>query len=245
MVKRKYLSINSLFLLKVFFLLFLLTFSSHTYGSAWLPEAGSYKYLSSFAVIDKKSRKAIKKRENLYQELQTRIFQLRALKNAILNQQELSYVDNIRLKQIDERIKHYDKLACELRAFTYREMGEMTIEYGINDESSFGTKIGYTIEEFKRFKEDINIEKNNNIDFFYKFKLLEYNNWIITVQPKIHLDHYKNQDQWSQELGLFLAYSWQVKTFNNPEKVINHFTEVGVYYRDGVAKHCPDEVSIA
>ncbi len=162
MVKRKYLGINFLFLLKVFFFFFLLTFSLQTYGSAWLPEAGSYKYFSSFAVIDKESKKVIKQRENLYQELQARIFKLRILKSEILNQQELSYIDNIRLKQIDEQIKHYDKLACELRAFTYREMGEMSIEYGIDGERSFGTKIGYTVEEFERFKGDINIDNNTN-----------------------------------------------------------------------------------
>ena len=148
MVKRKYLGTSFTILLSVIFI-----YQSNSYASAWLPERGSYKYLTSFSAIDKISKKKRDERSEIFVKIQNAIYTLDIEKNTIRqsaeNQDRELLNSELRdIEKLDIDIKKLEEDAKTISAFSDDKMAYFEVEYGATDTQSFGLKLGYKTDKF-------------------------------------------------------------------------------------------------
>jgi hypothetical protein len=208
-------------------------------ASCYLPEPGEYKFLSSFAFIDNDSVEIKEQREEIYLNSQKMIVELEQQKidiqNLIINtkKREITNTQQRDLQEIDLAIKELNVISSEQKSYSDDKMSNMLVEYGINDKYSFGMKFIYKIN---KFLPDAPRSKNiiaRDTDVFVKYKIASNENWIITLQPKLSVNNYGNLgNRFSQELGLILGHSKQIK------KGVVNFYETGVFVGRCISKKC-------
>jgi len=206
MAKSKYLAI----------ILVLINYSTNALASAWLPEKGKYKYSFSFSSINDESRDIKERRADLYLMAQKELYFLSKAIKKIYNKSSALY------KKIELRIQYLKKIAKKVEAYQDENSNSYSIEYGINDNISFGTNFLYKKNEFNVSEFNGNKSYVKTFDSFCKFKLFQNNAYILSIQPKFIVN--KNQNYPTELFGeiSFLA------GLSKKKKYANLFSEIGV-----------------
>jgi hypothetical protein len=202
---------NYIIILLIFFVLR----ATKAHAGAWLPEKGTYNLYSSHSYIDEHSRKARNMRRDLFIEMQTEIQKLSKIPPQIYRetdelQRPLLNSELRLIEEIKQDIEILEKEASELTSFNDENSSYFELEYGAAESHSFGTKIGYKQSCFA----DINSGKPNltksgqEIDIFYKYKVFNNENWIVTLRPKVHFSNFdKNKSLTHIDLELLVGKS--------------------------------------
>jgi len=171
------------------------------HSSAWLIDEGSYRYRATIGTIDKKSKITKKIRADIYLKTQRK---LEYLKEHIKLVKKFSALYN----KIFREIQFLERITKELTTYQDELIKIIAIEYGVNQEQNFGIELLYKQNRFQGSK-DINYSSSDKeISLFYKIKLLQWGNRIITVQPKIQMTTSANgQSQFFYELLLLTGIS--------------------------------------
>lgn len=198
-------------------ILFIAIISTSIRSSAnpWLPQAGEYKLYLGFAQVDKKSKKEILLRKDLYFKTLNKISVLRSIKESIIKSAKMSGRDLLnsesrQIETIDYDLINLADHADELGTFTDDSFSTFEVEYGASEKDSFGIKILYK-------KDHLATLSNNNYsysntgkeaDIYYKNKLLEYDNWVITLRPKINISSVTKKSSIKHvDLALLIGHS--------------------------------------
>ena len=159
------------------------TIANHntTKASAWLPQAGNYKYHAAIHTIDQQSIKNKKNRAKAFREIQEIIYLLTEYryKNK-LPPNSTQYL------QIQEDIDYLSKQATLLTSYNDEQMHSSSVEYGLlNSKISFGIKALHKDNKFDSGSIKYTASYANSADIFAKFKLLERNSYIFSIQPQL------------------------------------------------------------
>lgn len=231
MAKRKYLIITLVISQNILSL-------TNAYASAWLPETGKYKYALSTSCADKPSIKKRRQKIDQFIKIQDLIDASFRAKNAIIlnakNRNRLLLDSEQReIEILDQNIKQYKKSSEELQAFNDNFSSSFEVEYGLNDNQSFGMKIDYSTIKFVEVK-NLGTKKRTYIskkfEPFYKYKLLEPGHWIITAQSKMGYATYRNTPTYNIDMGLIIGYAKEDKYKRNS------FHEFGISARKYFSK---------
>lgn len=181
----------------------------------WLPQVGEYKVYLGFSQVDNRSKKEILLRKGLYFKTLDKISVLKSVQESIITGAKISGREllNSELRQIetiDYDITNLSGSADELSTFTDDSFSTFEVEYGATEKDSFGVKILYK-------KDHLSTLSNNNYsysntgkeaDLYYKKKLLEYNNWTITLRPKINISSIAKKSSIQHvDLALLIGHS--------------------------------------
>ena len=63
-----------------------------------------------------------------------------------------------------------------------------------------------------------------NVESFYKYKLFQSDNIVVTLQPKFHYSTYNDSSTYNADLGVFLGHSHEGKKHTS-------FQEIGIIAR--------------
>ena len=241
MVKRKYLGTSFTILLSIIFI-----YQPNSYASAWLPERGSYKYLTSFSAIDKTSKKRRDERSEIFVKIQNTIYTLDNEKNIIRqsakNQDRELLNSEIRdIEKLDIDIQKLEEDAKTISAFSDDKMAYFEVEYGATDTQSFGLKLGYKTDKFAEISNSTShqaTKTGKNLDIFYKHKLFSSDSLIVTLQPLFHYATYSGNNYWHNvDMKLLIGYSSINKT-----RKYSTFCEVGIAARKYFRKVATNKV---
>ena len=64
-----------------------------------------------------------------------------------------------------------------------------------------------------------------NVESFYKYKLFQSDNIVVTLQPKFHYSTYNDSSTYNADLGVFLGHSHEGKKHTS-------FQEIGIIARN-------------
>ena len=225
MVKRKYLAISLIILCSAVCL-------PTSYAGAYLPEPGHYKYSTSFLFLDRMSQKKRDYLASTFAKIHDRIHELRVAKEEII---KIAAEHNIILTDLERHniysieldIAELEEGSKEISTFKDDTMSYFEIEYGINDNQSLGLKIDYIIDKFveiqnKTMQKTTHVGKN--VESFYKYKLFQSDNIVVTLQPKFHYSTYNDSSTYNADLGVFLGHSHEGKKHTS-------FQEIGIIAR--------------
>ncbi len=179
-----------------FTIVFILS-TTESYAGAWLPEVGTYNLYSSHSILDARSRKIRNIRKEAFIDMQNEIQKLSMVKALIYKRasdlrRELLNSERRNIEQIKRDIDLLEQESSELTSFSDDEASYFELEYGLADDHSFGTKLGYKTDKFA----DLNSGKTSatksgrEIDIFYKYKFFDEESWVATIRPKIHFSTY-------------------------------------------------------
>jgi len=194
--------------MKILLLLFVMLFNASALASAWLPEEGHYKVVSSFAMTDNASNKLRRYRYEGYIKLQVILDDLFLEKKKIEEQFKLSQLDKIKLEMIDHKAEEIRQNLMLLNSFREDRMASLEIEYGINGLSSFGSKIHYYKDEIVKFDNNHirtpKYQKAQTIDLYYKYKFFDHDRWISSLKPSLFL---AEEGESHYGIGVMVGYS--------------------------------------
>ncbi len=198
-------------------ILFIIIISTSIRSSAnpWLPKVGEYKVYLGFAQVDKKSKKEILLRKDLYFKTLNKIYVLRSIKESIIQSAKMSGRDLLnsesrQIETIDYDLINLSSNADELGAFTDDSFSTFEVEYGATEKDSFGIKILYRKDHIATLSNNNYSYSNtgNEADIYYKNKLWEYDNWVITLQPKINISSVAKKSSIKHvDLALLIGHS--------------------------------------
>ncbi len=184
-------------------------------ASAWLLEEGRYRYSININNVDKASKKEKKKREIFAQDLEEKLQQLEA-SNRQLNPNSRRY------KRLSKRIKKLRQGIAELSSYQDERLTSGSVEYGISDNQNFGIHFLFKEDKFigrKSFTEEAGL--------FYKLKLFQENDFVISLQPKIFVSKDKGcREEFFAEFSLLSGMSKQIYSatvFNQNTVSIGHY----------------------
>ena len=194
MVKGKYLA--------VLFVLFLGPRSAC--ATAWMPKIDSYKLSLTTLLISSSSNMEKRQRADLLHKVEQLIYHLEhKLRN--------TNTDSARYHLLANIIKSLQKTALELTSYQDDFLTMANIEYGLKENQSFGLNLSYKQNSFSSSKSSFS-SCAKIAEFFYKYRLLQNNNYILSVQPKFIINNnHRNKGEISSELALFFGTSYQVK----------------------------------
>lgn len=210
------------------------------YASAWLLEHGRYRYTMSVNKINKTSKSEKKQREEAVLYINDRLAYLYRYKEEVK--------DNPKLQQkILKQIKRLEQQIVELQSYQDELFDGIGIDYGITDNQNIGVYFLY--------KEDKFLGKKNyghESSIYYKFKLFEDNDFVISVQPKILMNKNKGlKEDFFGEISLLSGTSKKIRFFtifnqnvfslghsinniNNKKMYYNFSTCEGIKFKSGI-----------
>ena len=228
MDKRKYLIIVCL----------IIQHTTYTHAGAYLPDVGKYKYYSSVSTIDSFSRKKREERIAAFAEIQDMMYALgneqqKLIKTAAGQNRQLTNSEKRTIESNSLSIKKLNDLANNIGSFNDDASSCFGVEYGINENQSFGLKIDYTLGKFAEIQNNtVNRTTNvgKDIEVLYKNKLFQNESIIVTLQPAMGYFSYNDSPAYKMELGLLIGHSHEGKRFET-------FQEIGVIARQSLQKN--------
>lgn len=226
MVEGKYLKFLLIFIL-------LNLFSFYSYAGAWLPQVGEFKIGFSYGVVDNKTKKEQENRDHIFIELRKEISSLYNKKYEIENEaytekRRLYNIERAKLEKIKNNIEILEQITADLSAFNDNFFNSIDLEYGLSTQESFGMKISYKQDQtsispmplYKKIKLDDKL-----IAVFYKYKLFQSKEFILSLQPNFHFSTHNNRSFSKYfDIGLMLGHSKQKKKYSL-------YSEIGVVAR--------------
>lgn len=222
MVKRKYIKLILLISCVISI------FPHIIYASAYLPEPETYKYTTSVSTIDKISRKMRKQKMELFEKIQDAVYSLGIIRDTIAkrasDEKRALYNSESRdIISINYEIEKLEKEAKILDSFSDDTMSYLEVEYGADENKSFGTKLAYNTSRFSTIdnkKTYRNTNDTKNIDVFFKYKIWQNNRYIVTARPNLHYSIYNNRyNSHILDLGIFVGRSKKKKKNTNFQEI--------------------------
>ena len=147
-------------------------------GSSWLPEEGRYKFSSNALFIHRATRDAQKERAQALSNTHKDI-------NFLLKKQNLT-------KEEKQNLEELEYFANNHEAFNEEIFIGNDIEYGLNQNQSFGLKANFSLEKNLQYKYTNNsseesFKKNvvRELGFYYKHSLYKNDKWQVSLVPEI------------------------------------------------------------
>jgi hypothetical protein len=193
------------------------------YASAYLPEVGKYKISFSATTTDAMSEKKRLGRVEDFAKIQALLYALGEQRAMILQRVETAgrafLNSEIReLEKISAAMNKLTKAAYDLNSFNEDDTAYFNIEYGANEDQSFGLNIGYTLGHFAEMhNNDFNSNVTNaskDIEAFYKHRLFQDDKLIVTFKPAIGCFSYNDQPAYKVDLGVLFGYMQKKKKFD-------------------------------
>lgn len=191
-------------------------------ASAWLIKKGQYRYSSSFANVSGKSLKEKRIRADIYLQMHKKLLNL---------QQRIKGLDPLsaRYKNLANKIKILKKISSDYTAYQDDSFKVFSVEYGINNNQNIGLQILYKEESFKSSQNSSENKKylanKHDVDLFYKVKLFQKNNFIISFQPKFFFSQRtKDNKQFFYEASLLFGTTKNILGKKN--RTTSLFTQV-------------------
>jgi len=170
-------------------------------GSAWLLEQGKYRYIIGGNKINKISKNEKKQREEAVIYLRERLIYFGKYLEEVKNQPNLH-------AKILRQIRKLKQKIAELSSYQDEQFASSYIEYGITDNQNIG--IGFLYKEDKFLN-----EKSTSLDasIYYKFKLFEDKDFVISIQPKIlTVKNKKQKENFLGEISLLNGISKNIRS---------------------------------
>lgn len=215
MVTGKHIKNKSLFVL----FLYVIGFCTDSIAEAWLPETGTYHLSTSFSTIDKRSKDSKNRRASLFTRIRDEVDALYAARDTIhdkVTKEKRSFRNSeIRhIETIEKEIKDLEEKSNMVSAFRDEHFSQLSLEYGISQQQSFGIKLGYIIDKFSGYN-DPNHNKEfigKEADLFYKYQIFKNNKWVISIKPTIEFSSYNNENSCKfGDIAIFAGYSKEKK----------------------------------
>ena len=189
--------------------------ATESYAGAWLPEVGTYNLYFSHSILDARSRKIRNMRKEAFIDMQNEIQKLGMVKNLIYKKasdlkRELLNSELRNIEQINRDIDLLKQESSEITSFSDENSSYFELEYGLAEDRSFGTKIGYKTDKFA----DLNsgdaskTRYGREIDIFYKYKFFDNESLVAIIRPKIHFSTYdKRKSLGYSDFELLIGHS--------------------------------------
>ncbi|WP_375330670.1 hypothetical protein [Candidatus Tisiphia endosymbiont of Oplodontha viridula] len=189
----------------IFILLFIISVTNKIYASAWLIDSGKYKYTVTASNIDKNSKNIKQVRANLFLQIQCKLAYLKDRIKLVNNSSAL-------YNKLFRQIQFLERRSREISSYQDELMRIFAIEYGINKNQNLGIQLLYKENKFQGSNDMNYLSNDKEIGIFYKIKLFQNTNKIVSVQPRIYMTKDGCQQQFSYELLLLSAFSKKIRT---------------------------------
>jgi hypothetical protein len=166
------------------------------HASAWLLEQGRYRYIIGGNKVNKISKNEKKQRAEAVLYIRERLVYLREYLEKVNDKPNLH-------AKILRQIKRLEQKIVELSSYQDEQFVSSTIEYGITDNQNIGVYFLYKEDKFLN-------EKNISTDasIYYKLKLFEDNDFVVSIQPKILMSKSKKlKEDFLGEISLLMGMS--------------------------------------
>lgn len=190
-----------------FTILLIISIHSGVYASAWLIDEGQYRYTFTASHIDKKSKYIKQVRADLRLKIES---QLEFLREKLKLANKFSAFYNKLLHQI----KLLERTATALASYQDELARIFLVEYGISNNTNIGIQLLYKTHKFQGTKYPSQALSSKEMSAFYKFKLFQNNNRIISLQPKILFSWYNGKQEFAYELLLLSGVSKQHRSIS-------------------------------
>lgn len=171
------------------------------HASAWLLEHGRYRYIIGGNKVNKISKNEKKQREEAVLYIHQRLVYLREYLEKVNDKPNLH-------AKILRQIKRLEQKIVELSSYQDEQFVNSTIEYGITDNQNIGVHFLYKEDKFLNEK---NISPDASI--YYKLKLFEDNDFVISAQPKILMSKSKKlKEDFFGEVSLLTGVSKNIRS---------------------------------
>lgn len=171
------------------------------HASAWLLEQGRYRYIVGANKVNKISKNEKKQREEGVLYIQQRLVSLQEYLKTINNNSALH-------AKILRQIKKLEQKIIELSSYQDEQFVSSGIEYGITDNQNIGVHFLYKEDKFLN-------EKNISTDasIYYKLKLFEDKDFVVSIQPKILMSKSKKlKEDFLGEISLLIGMSKNIRS---------------------------------
>lgn len=194
--------------------LIIIFYINKVHASAWLLEQGRYRYIVGGNKVNKISKNEKKQREEAVLYLRERVTYLWESLKKVSDQPSLH-------AKILRQIKRLEQKIVELSSYQDEQFVNSSIEYGITDNQNIGVYFLYKEDKFLN-------EKNISTDasIYYKLKLFEDKDFVISAQPKILMSKSKKlKEDFLGEISLLTGMSkniFSVAIFNQNVFSLGH-----------------------
>ncbi len=227
----------------VIIMLWIHSMDSKVYASAWLIDEGKYRYIFTSSNIDKNSRYVKQARADLRLKIEK---QLEYLREKLKAANKFSAVYN----KLFHHIKLLERTSVALTSYQDELTRIFAVEYGMSNNTNIGIQLLYKNNKLQGTQYISPTVSHKEISAFYKFKLFQNKNRIISVQPKISLSQYNGKQQFFYELSLLSGTSKKGRSislfaessfafgqyFNTAKKSQNYYTistKEGIKFNNG------------
>lgn len=224
---------SSLISLLVTVILLFFTIGDVANAGAWVVDAGKYKYFGTHMLIDKRSQKQKKQRQQDKYEYQLQEHDLNELKDKIIalhkanngDGVELKESDKVLLKTIDQDIEEINLKKGQLSRPIDHSLSKFAVEYGVKDKNSVGAVIYYDVGRF-----DYKYNYGNSAEFYFKHELWKQSDYVLTLVPHFAAINYnKEYNKTLVGSGLFLGKS-------SSNKGYDRYRELGITVAKAINK---------
>ncbi|MEY4463444.1 MAG: hypothetical protein RLZZ81_415 [Pseudomonadota bacterium] len=182
-------------------LIVIIFYINKVHASAWLLEQGRYRYIIGGNKVNKISRNEKKQRAEAVLYIRERLVYLQEYLKTMNNNSTFH-------AKILRQIKRLERQIVELSSYQDEQFVSSTIEYGITDNQNIGVHFLYKEDKFLN-------EKNTSTDasIYYKLKLFEDNDFVVSIQPKILISKSKKlKEDFLGEISLLTGMSKNIRS---------------------------------
>lgn len=216
--------------------LFIIFFSVPIYAfSAWLVEPGRYKYSFSKSAIDNNSYYAKQKRITKYRNIQKKIKYLekkeielkstkeKLIKNLLRKSKIADSQTNFKIKKTrnnydriiianQQKKELLKKVLLQLKSFQDHALSTISLEYGVNENTTIGIKALYKENQFINSEFTKYSSNSQSAEIYFRYKIFQNQNYILSLQPQISVIKDNDDEEIFQEALLLAGYSEKKKS---------------------------------
>lgn len=216
------------------------------YASPWTTKKGQYKIVTSYGVVDKKSKKRKSEHHVICQKIQDELdilYQVRyRLQNNLDSKKKPTATKQKNLLlRLNHAIKELEQIRDDLSSIAQYHFGNTTIEYGASKKHNIGVTLHYKHEKFRLPNNRLYHPRTYSTDLYYKYSPYSSHNYCMTLQPKLKLEeayikrHRKRHNAFI-EGGVLFGHKRRNKKYSR-----NTFTEMSLYVNRCINKYCHNQ----
>jgi hypothetical protein len=149
----------------------------------WIPTPGSYKYNITTLITDSGTKFLDQEKSAAMILIEEKIEQL--IQQKISIESSAQNYDPIKIQSIDRKVARLKKRLRNLPAFSSFRLLVNNIEYGVDNDSSFGIKMLTKKQKRITAAHISSIQTENSAHIFYKHILHKKDHAILTISPQI------------------------------------------------------------
>ncbi|RYE05998.1 MAG: hypothetical protein EOP33_01980 [Rickettsiaceae bacterium] len=143
---------------------------------------------------------------------------------------ELHHIESVE-QRLSNEIHYLESLLLELHNYNQEQFLSAALEHRINDDSSLGISWSYIQNKFtnSKYNSAERISTMKSFELFYKYKILERQNFILSTQLQLLLPDHLNLDDKSVEIFLLIGNSKQ-------QRYRQDFTDISISCHRNIIK---------